>query len=235
MTTRTDAMTEASAPTHLHDTSYVDWPAIFAGAVIAAGVAFVFSTFGAAVGVASIGVNEAGDGPSTGKLIAIATWIVWTAVSSVMVGGYVTGRMRRRIDPAASSDAVAVRDGIHGLVVWGVAVLLAAWVLGGATSTVATSAGAAAPGIAAVVSGDNAAAPATTGGTAATAPATTAPQPTQAEIDAAQRKTKVYTVLSAFATAASLMVAAAGGYWAAGMGGRHRDENRVFARFGTWQ
>ena len=246
MNTRTDALTERSAPTHLHDGSYADWPAILLGGVVAAGFVSVFSTFGAAIGFASISPGDGDTGPSTGALIAIATWIVWTAVSSVMAGSYVAGRMRRRIDPSSTTDAVSVRDGIHGLGVWGVAVILGAWVLGGTVSTVATTAGQAAPAMTQAMS----AAPAQTttqaagttaqadgtqaAGTTAAPAADAAPQMTDAEKEAAAKKAKAYSVLSAFATAASLLIAAAGGYWAAGMGGRHRDENRVFARFGTW-
>ena len=37
------------------------------------------------------------------------------------------------------------------------------------------------------------------------------------------------TVLAAFLTAASLLVSAVGAYWAAMKGGRHRDDNTVFA------
>ena len=46
--------------------------------------------------------------------------------------------------------------------------------------------------------------------------------------DAAEAARKM-TVLSAFLTAASLLVAAAGAWWAASKGGRHRDEGTVFA------
>ena len=46
--------------------------------------------------------------------------------------------------------------------------------------------------------------------------------------DAAESARKM-AVLAAFLTAASLLVSAVGGYWAAMKGGRHRDENTVFA------
>ena len=46
--------------------------------------------------------------------------------------------------------------------------------------------------------------------------------------DAAEAARKM-TVLGAFLTAASLLVAAAGAWWAASKGGRHRDEGTVFA------
>lgn len=46
--------------------------------------------------------------------------------------------------------------------------------------------------------------------------------------DAAESARKM-TVLAAFLAAASLLVSAVGAYWAAMKGGRHRDENTVFA------
>jgi hypothetical protein len=47
-----------------------------------------------------------------------------------------------------------------------------------------------------------------------------------ADVAESARKT---TVLAAFLTAASLLVSAAGAWWAASKGGRHRDEGTVFA------
>ena len=46
--------------------------------------------------------------------------------------------------------------------------------------------------------------------------------------DAAETARKA-TVLAAFLTAAALLVAAVGAYWAAMKGGRHRDDNTVFS------
>jgi hypothetical protein len=46
--------------------------------------------------------------------------------------------------------------------------------------------------------------------------------------DAAEAARKT-AVLAAFLTAASLLVSAAGAWWAASKGGRHRDEGTVFA------
>ena len=44
------------------------------------------------------------------------------ALASYGLGGYVAGRMRRRSDP---SELPEFEDGMHGLVVWGIATLLA--------------------------------------------------------------------------------------------------------------
>jgi len=55
--------------------------------------------------------------------------------ASVMGGGYIAGRMRRRVD-AATADEVAVRDGIHGLTVWAVAILIGTLALGATANSV---------------------------------------------------------------------------------------------------
>lgn len=198
--------------------SATDWSAILAGAVVSAGVASIFATFGVAVGLASISPYE-GDKSAFAALLALALWAVWTAVSSVMVGAYITGRMRRRFI-GVSADEVSVRDGIHGLAVWGGALLLGAWLVGSGIDAAVDAA----------VQMPNEVIAATTDTAVAPQVQATAPAPTKAELETARR----YSVISAFVTAASLMLAAAGAYWAAGVGGRHRDENRVFARFGTW-
>jgi hypothetical protein len=44
--------TPLSAPST--DGSYVDWPAIFAGSVVAVAIAILLTTFGAALGLSSI-------------------------------------------------------------------------------------------------------------------------------------------------------------------------------------
>lgn len=177
--------------------SYVDWPAIFAGAVVASAIAFVFTSFGAALGLSIISPYE-GDGSAIAALVAVGSWMLWTTISSFFVGGYIAGRMRRRVD-AANDDEVAVRDGIHGLTVWGVALLLGIVMLGSGVDT-----------------------------------ALLAASDAVGSTDAPPEAARVTSVISAFVIGASLFVAAAAAYWAAGIGGSHRDEGRVFTRFGRW-
>ena len=55
------------------------------------------------------------------------------------------------------------------------------------------------------------------------------------EAKAAADKVRRATVLVAFVTAASLVVSAAAAWWAAGMGGRHRDEGTDFSRLVRWR
>ncbi|NUB43067.1 hypothetical protein GEU84_001600 [Fertoebacter nigrum] len=133
-------MTAAAAPAQVLDGSYVDWPAIFAGAVVSVAVATLFTTFGAALGLSSL--PDPGEGFSF-MLIVSALWVVVTLVASYMTGGYIAGRMRRRVDKA-SADEVTVRDGINGLVVWGLGTIAGLVLLSAAVSATVSAVGTAA-------------------------------------------------------------------------------------------
>ena len=125
------ASTIATHDTHGH--SYVDWGAILAGGVIAAAVSTLMTAFGAAIGLTASSPYE-GSGISAKALgIASALWILWVAISSFMIGGYVAGRLRRRVHDTSEHES-DVRDGSHGLVVWALGTLMIAYL---ATSTVA--------------------------------------------------------------------------------------------------
>lgn len=375
MTDRTEELTRASQPAVPQDGSYMDWPAIFAGAVVASAIAFVFTTFGAGLGLSLISPYQ-GEGSATAAIVATGLWMLWTTVSSFMVGGYIAGRMRRRVD-GATADEVDIRDGIHGVTVWGVGALIGAVLAGSAVGSAAkvtesavsgaasaastvtsaagnvagTVAGAAGDviGSAASVAGDALGGAAEMAGSAASeasgmlpssgfaanpfdyaasvffrtdgsAPSTqlvrakneaqsilstvvrtgeipqqdveylytlvasntdlteeevkarvdegveavqtaraeaveaaetarqeamemaetarqeamqAAEEAEQAARDAADAA-RVYSLISAFALAAALLIAAAAAYWAASMGGRHRDEGKTFEAFGRW-
>ncbi len=142
----TVAPTQAVAPVGglaVPAASHVDWPAIIAGAILASALSFVLLTFGSALGLSMVS-PEPGEGVSLRWMtIAGGLWFVWVAVSSFAAGGYLAGRMRRRIADA-TEDESDTRDGAHGVLVWAtgavVAAVLAAsgvgGLLGGAASTV---------------------------------------------------------------------------------------------------
>lgn len=269
--------------------SYVDWPAIFAGAVIASAVSFIFLTFGSAIGLSLTDPLGRTDAPLFWAAIAIALWILWVQVSAFLAGGYVTGRMRRR-HLGASEHEVDVRDGLHGVLVWATGVvIMAVLALGGlghavtaASNVVGSAAGAAASaagdemagadpfdyavdmlfrgdtgeagdpraeatrilvtGLAGdgVTDADRAylasVVAARTGLTEAEAEArvdevVAQAQAIQDDIAEAAEQARRIGILVAFMTAASLAVSAAAAYFAAGLGGNHRDTNTVVPFF----
>ncbi|MEQ9642213.1 MAG: hypothetical protein RIM84_19465 [Alphaproteobacteria bacterium] len=281
-------------------TSYIDWPAIIAGAILASAIAFVLGSFGTAVGLSLVSPLQGEGVPPTLALIAVAIWMIWVATSSFMCGAYLAGRMRRRV-PDATEHEVDVRDGTHGLLVWALGAIMGALLLSGTATTTAN--------VGAKVVGSAAGAAVAAGGAAAAAsaddlsssytldrlfrtPADAVDVPPAEDLDrsaaeavrilvqnideeqlpaedrqylasmiarntglgeeeamarvdaafaevrearestleAAEAARKV-SVIAAFVVAASLLIGAAGAYWAGGLGGRHRDKQTVFALF----
>ena len=117
------------------DASYVDWPAIIAGVLLASAISIVFISFGSAIGLNFIDFDGEGAAPIW-VAIAAASWFLWVQISSFMAGGYLTGRMRRRHFDSSEHES-DVRDGAHGLLVWaGAAVLGTVIALGGVGAAV---------------------------------------------------------------------------------------------------
>ncbi|MGN6772963.1 MAG: hypothetical protein ACTHJQ_24410 [Rhizobiaceae bacterium] len=272
--------------------SYLDWPAVFAGAVVASAISLVLVTFGSAIGLSLTSPFDNTGMSAVGLAIALGLWLVWVQVSSFMAGGYVTGRMRRRAYDATEHES-DVRDGMHGLVMWGTGVLVGALFLalsaGGAATTAATVAGGAAQAavekMASAAEGTNpfsqavdtafrtsrpeagssadarneamaivarglangdipeadrtylaqviAARTAIPPDEAKTRVDTMVTNAQQAAEEAKQKaeRAKHFAVIAAFLAAASLAISAAAAFWAAGMGGRHRDEGTVIPRW----
>src|SRR5690606_4550424 len=79
--------------------------------------------------------------------IAAALWLLWVQISASVAGGYIAGRMRRRHGDATEYES-DIRDGSHGLVVWGLSTLVAGFIAYsgaiGAASVAGQTAGAAA-------------------------------------------------------------------------------------------
>jgi len=119
--------------------SYVDWPAIIAGAILAAAISVLMLAFGSAIGLSLTEPFGSTDAPVFWAAIAIGLWLVWVQVSAFLVGGYVTGRLRRRHMDATEHE-VDVRDGIHGLLVWATGIVLSAVLAFGGLGALATSA-----------------------------------------------------------------------------------------------
>jgi hypothetical protein len=109
--------------------SHIDWAALFAGAFVATAIAYVLTTFGSAVGLSMTSPYPERGAATPILLVAVGLWVVWVSASSFMAGGYVAGRMRRRLFDATEHE-VDVRDAIHGVVVWAVASLFGAVLIG---------------------------------------------------------------------------------------------------------
>jgi hypothetical protein len=102
--------------------SYVEWGAVIAGAVLAAGISFVLLTFGAAIGLSLIS-PYAFQSYGRGAASVAVLWGLIVPIFSLLIGGYVTGRLRVSWDTADEAE-VEFRDGIHGALVWGVSIVI---------------------------------------------------------------------------------------------------------------
>jgi hypothetical protein len=107
---------------------YVDWGAILIGTVVAAAISLVLFTFGTAIGLSMVSPYEGEGVSATAYVIALALWTVWVICSSFMAGGYLSGRLRKRVGDATLHE-VEVRDAAHGLAVWAVGIIIASLLL----------------------------------------------------------------------------------------------------------
>ena len=136
------AVIESSAAGH-EQSSYVDWPAIIAGIVLASAISLVLISFGSAVGLSFIDLNDRGGVSPIFVGIVAASWFLWVQISSFMAGGYLTGRLRRRYFDATEHES-DLRDGAHGLLVWAGAAILGAVIAVGGIGAAANAVGSAA-------------------------------------------------------------------------------------------
>src|SRR5690606_4677244 len=104
------------------------------GTVLATAISFVLNTFGAAIGLTVVSPFDQTGTVGTGLLIAVALWVMWVTVTSFMLGAYAAGRLRRRANDATEHE-VDVRDGVHGLTVWAVGILLSALIFASGLDT----------------------------------------------------------------------------------------------------
>jgi len=277
--------------------AHVDLACIFAGALLSTAVALLFTTFGSAIGLTMLSPYRGEGASGTMFIVAIGIWTMWVAVSSTMAGGYLAGRLRKR-SASINDHEVEIRDGLHGLAVWAVAMLLGAFVAATVTAGAAKAAhrmagsaveamgggrgmdmadllnkpdsgrqiGATAERLvrapqnasprevlsilsrsaaggelraddrqylADLVASRTGRTPAEAGTLVDEAYAETQQLIERARVEA--EKARKVAVLVAFLTAASLLAAGVGAWWAATRGGRHRDTRTDFSRLTHWE
>ncbi len=120
--------------------SYIDWPAIFGGAVLASAISLILLTFGSAIGLSMTSAREGESASLFWIAIVGGLWILWVQLMASLAGGYLAGRMRRRVGDASEEES-DLRDGANGLVMWGLATLVAAGIAWSGLTGAATVAG----------------------------------------------------------------------------------------------
>jgi hypothetical protein len=110
------------------DHRYLDWSAVIGGSVVATAIFTTLTIFGAAIGL-SMTSTEPGQGiPAVPVTIAIALWTAWIVASSFAAGGYTVGRLRHRLEDATEHE-IRIRDGVHGLLAWSLAIIISGLIL----------------------------------------------------------------------------------------------------------
>jgi hypothetical protein len=108
----------------LKPVGHVQWGAIFAGAVGAAGLSFALNAFAAGIGLSVASASPTWRETSPWFALIAGLYLLFVALMAFGLGGYVAGRMRAPLNIA--TPEIEFRDGIHGLVTWGLAVILTA-------------------------------------------------------------------------------------------------------------
>lgn len=127
----------------------IHWPAIFAGALAAAALATVLHSFAAAIGLAVSSTSPTWRDSSVALWILSGIYLLLVALAAYGLGGYIAGWVRSWSE-VADGEAADTTNGIHGLLVWAIATLLTALMIGAtalaASQLAAPSGGATGPG-----------------------------------------------------------------------------------------
>lgn len=114
---------------------YLNWPAIIGGALAATAVSFILYTFAAGLGLAVASPTPSWRDGSVALGLLSGLFILITTVASFGFGGYVTGLLR---SPWSGEGEHEFRDGIHGLLMWALAVAMGAFLAAVAAAALAS-------------------------------------------------------------------------------------------------
>lgn len=114
----------------------VEWSSVFAGAVVAAGISLTLLAFGSAVGLSVISTAPTWRDSSPWLWLLSGIFLLFVALCGFGFGGYVAGRMRTPLT-SRTTEEIEFRDGMHGILTWGLAILITAVIAVGGASTLA--------------------------------------------------------------------------------------------------
>jgi hypothetical protein len=118
--------TDVSGPLET-EPKYLQWTPVIAGALAATALSLILVTFAAAVGLGVSSTAPTWRDASATLWLLSGLYLILQAIVSFALGAYIAGRLRRPL-VAGPSEQVETRDGLHGLTVWAVAVVLGATV-----------------------------------------------------------------------------------------------------------
>jgi hypothetical protein len=112
---------------------------VIAGAIAAAALSFVLFTFGSSLGIALASSSPSWRDASVTLAVLSGLYVILATVASFGFGGYIAGQLRSPWAASTDTDEVEFRDGIHGLLVWALAVALGALLASVAAAAVAAT------------------------------------------------------------------------------------------------
>ena len=133
---------DAAAAPASPSTSAASWPAIIAGAFVAAAVTLILLALGSGLGFASISPWPGKGVTGTTFAATTAIWLILTQWVSAGLGGYLAGRLRTRWIGTHAHE-VFFRDTAQGLITWAVASVLVAAAIGSSIGAAGRAVGAA--------------------------------------------------------------------------------------------
>jgi hypothetical protein len=134
---RSGALSSADAP-HESAVSAVSWPAIFAGAFVAAASSLMLVALGSGFGLASVSPWPNSGVSATTFTVMTAIWLIVVQWLASGLGGYVAGRLRTKWATTHTHE-VFFRDTAHGFITWAVATVLVVLVLTSAAASAVSS------------------------------------------------------------------------------------------------
>lgn len=123
-----------AAGPHESPVSAVSWPAIFAGAIVAAAASLVLVALGSGFGLASVSPWHSSGASATTFTVMTAIWFIVVQWVASGLGGYLSGRLRTKWANTHTHE-VFFRDTAHGFITWAVGTIIVAVALSAAVTS----------------------------------------------------------------------------------------------------
>jgi len=116
--------------------SGVSWPAVVAGAFVAAALSFSLMALGAGMGLSSVSPWPSSGLSASRVAPAAVVWILLVQAASCALGGYLAGRLRTKW-VSVHTHEVFFRDTAHGFLVWAVGLVISAFFFSSMAASIA--------------------------------------------------------------------------------------------------
>ncbi len=121
--------------------STVSWRSVLAGTIASLAITLILVAFGIGVGFSVVSPWSGSGVSGASATLAAGIYLIVVAMLSSTVGGYIAGRTRSQWR-TVHADERYFRDTAHGFLVWALATVVSAAVLGGATTNLISGASA---------------------------------------------------------------------------------------------